>query len=79
MSSLTIAILAKVIGCPACNKPITRTENYQSHDIHQPQIGGSPIRMNLGEEVTLVCENCGFNVRTNNWREYATLPPQIPT
>jgi len=55
------AILLKLLRCPKCGSSITRTEKYEMNIEGNPQ---------SGYMVTLVCENCGWIERTNNWSQF---------
>lgn len=72
--TLTAALVEKALKCPNCKKPISQTEDYLADWFNFPQIGGKFInqttRILRNEEVTLVCNNCGWRIRTNNWRDY---------
>jgi len=72
---LMAALSAGAIRCPMCGVLITNTSDYQAttHEIHQ--IGGPPLVEKLGEEVTLTCGRCGWQKRTDNWRQFLATKP----
>ncbi len=67
---LIATIHLRAVKCPECGEPIERTKDYIADIVRIDQIGGEPIPFVRGEEVTLVCESCGWEKRTDNWRRF---------
>ena len=67
-------IAAQVLKCPDCGAPIDEARDYEEDIVTIPSIGGVH-RLHRGYEVTLVHKGCGWERRTNNWRQFLPRPP----
>lgn len=72
--SLLAAIAANVVECPSCGQAIRKMRDYQAEFVEIPQLGGRPLRELASDKVTLVCGECDWQKRTDNWREFLAAP-----
>lgn len=61
-----------LVKCPECGVPIERVEDYEADIVRIPAIGGSTDTFMRGDEVTLVCDKCGWKEHTFNWRNFVS-------
>ena len=71
---LGAAMLDKAIKCKQCGNAISETRDYKANIINIPRIGEPPTLDISGEEVTLVCNKCGWTKRTNDWKQFVVVP-----
>lgn len=64
------ALAADALRCPKCDAKIKNSRDYKADIVDIPGVGGMNARVLRGEQVTLLCEKCGAEHRTDNWRAF---------